>query len=239
MTYSLCHRIIICIPKGSKDRSLMKNWRPITLLSVIYKLASGAIANRLKATLSSIISNTQTGFVSGRTISENTRLIYNLMDITEKKNITGLLMLIDFEKVFDSISWTFLYNTLKFFGYCNNFINWIRLFNTDIKAYILQSGYLSKEISIERGCRQGDPISPYLFLLGAEILAILIKSNPQIIGIIIDNIEFKLTQFADDTTIMLDGTNSSLLAALNTLEIFGNFSGLKMNKEKNKNFMDW
>ena len=119
-------------------------------------------------------------------------------------------MLIDFEKAFDSISWAFLYKALQFFGYSKEFIQWIELFNTDIKAYELQCGYLSSEISIERGCRQGDPIAAYLFLIGPEILSLLIKVNPHITGIKINNTEFKLTQFADDTIFMLDGTTHSL-----------------------------
>ena len=93
---------------------------------------------------------------------------------------------------------------------------------------------MSKEINIGRGCRQGDPISSYLFLLGAEILTRLILINPDIVGLKIEGFEFKLTQFADDTTLILDGTKHSLQSALNTLEIFGNLSGLKMNREKTK-----
>ena len=72
------------------------------------------------------------------------------------------------------------------------------------------------------------------YLTAAEILALLIKMNPEIIGIKVNTKEFKLTQFADDTALFLDGTQHSLQAALNTLEIFGNFSGLRMNKEKTK-----
>ena len=87
---------------------------------------------------------------------------------------------------------------------------------------------------VGRGCRQGDPLSPYLFLFGAEIMALLFLMNPEIIGFKINSKEFKLTQFADDTTLILDGSQHSLQAALNTLEIYGNFSGLKMNKEKTK-----
>ena len=143
-------------------------------------------------------------------------------------------MLIDFEKVFDSLSWKFLYSVLEFFGYSKSFIQWVKLFNTEIIAYVVQCGFLSKPININRGCRQGDPISAYLFLIGAEILARLIQLNPNIIGLKIKNVEFKLTQFADDTTLILDGSQHSLQSALNTLEIYGNWSGLKMNKEKTK-----
>ena len=206
LTTSLRQCIITCLPKAKKDRSLIKNWRPISLLSVIYKLASGTIAERLKKTLNYVISDRQTGFIKGRYISESTRLIYDLLHAAEKKNMPGMLMLIDFEKAFDSLSWSFLYSVLKFFGYSENFIKWVKLFNTEITAYIIQCGFLSRPIKINRGCRQGDPISAYLFLIGAEILARLIQINPDKIGLKRKNIEFKITQFADDTTLILNGT---------------------------------
>ena len=234
MSQSMRTCIITCLPKGNKDRKFLKNWRPISLLSSIYKLMYGVIANRLRNTLDTIICNTQTGFLSGRQISDNTRLIYDLMHIAEKKKLTGMLMLIDFEKAFDSISWNFLHNTLLFFGYSQSFIKWIKMFNNNIEAYVLQCGKLSPKITIGRDCRQGDPISSYLFLLAAEILSLLIKQSPDIRGFKINGIEFKLTQFADDTTLILDGSQPSLQAALNILELYGNYSGLKMNKEKTK-----
>ena len=226
--------IITLLPKGNKDRSQLKNWRPISLLCVVYKLASGAIAERLKQTLDTTISKTQTGFIPGRHLSDSTRFIYDIIQIANNNKSSGLLMLIDFEKAFDSISWRFLYKTLTLFGYSDSFLNWIKLFNNDIKTYVTQCGILSNPIIIGRGCRQGDPIAPYLFLLGAEVLSLLIKTNPNIIGFIINGYEFKLTQFADDTTLILDGTQHSLQSALNTIEIFGNLSGLRMNKEKTK-----
>ena len=156
------------------------------------------------------------------------------MHYVDNKQLPGLLMLIDFEKAFDSLSWTFLYKILNSFEYSENFIKWIKLFNTDITAYILQCGHLSDKISIQRDCRQGDPISSYLFLFGTKVLSIMIFKNPDIVGIIIGKNEFKLVQFADDTTLILDGTLHSLQLALNTLEIFGTLSGLRMNKDKTK-----
>ena len=89
--------------------------------------------------------------------------------------------------------------------------------------------FLSNPIPIERGYRQGDPIAPYLFLLFAEVLACLIENSPETTGIKFGNNMYKLTQFADDTTIILDGTSKSLQATLNILEIFGEISGPKMN----------
>ena len=85
-----------------------------------------------------------------------------------------------------------------------------------------------------RDCGQGDPISPYLFVLSAEILSLLIENTPEVIGINTGKYSFKITQFADDTTLLLNGTVCSLQAALNLLEVFGSISGLKINCEKTK-----
>ena len=95
--------IISCLPKGDKPRQYLKNWRPITLLNVLYKIISGCLSQRIKDTLDHIISETQSGFLKGRYIGENTRFIYDILSFTELHNIPGLLVLIDFEKAFDSI----------------------------------------------------------------------------------------------------------------------------------------
>ena len=224
--------LIICLPKGDKARQFLKNWRPITLLNVIYKLASACIANRLKTVLVSIISDTQTGFLPGRYIGENSRLVYDLLHYTEKCNNPGLLILVDFEKAFDSLSWSFLYKVLELFNFGPNLIHWVKTFNTAISSFIVQNGYLSNPVFISRGCRQGDPVSSYLFLLVAEILAIMVKKNAKIKGVKIKEKQYCLSQFADDTTFILDGTEGSFNEALDTLEIFGKLSGLNINKEK-------
>ena len=181
-----------------------------------------------------LISTTQTGFLQGRFIGESTRLIYDLIKYTEDNKMDGLLMSIDFEKAFDSISWKFMYLVLEKFEFTDHLIKWVRLFNTYINASVLQFGILSDFFQINRGCKQRDPLAPYLFLLCGQILYLLIESNKMIKGITIKNVEFKISQFADDTTLILDGNESSSTAALNTLEIFGSLSGLKMNSSKSK-----
>ena len=234
MPLSLRQCIITCLPKPGKPRDCIGNWRPLSMLCVVYKLASGAIANRIKPFKNFLINNEHTGFVPGRFIGESTRLIYDIMHYTQKAQIPGLLILIDFQKAFDSISWNFIYKTLSFLGFSNEFLKWIKLFNTDIKATVLQSGFMSEFISIGRGCRQGDPISPYLFIIAAQILNLFIIKNAEIKGITIKDCEFKISQFADDTTLILDGSRESMVAALNTLELFGSISRLNINTDKTK-----
>ena len=94
-----------------------KKWRPITLLNVSYKIASGFIANRIKRVLPNNIYSDQAGFINGRCISENTRLLYDIIHYTEKRNIPELLLLIDFEKAFVSVSWSFIKKKLSFFRF--------------------------------------------------------------------------------------------------------------------------
>lgn len=226
--------LITCLPKGDKPKQFLKNWRPITLLNVIYKIASGCIAERIKSVLTKLISEDQTGFINGRYIGENTRLMYDILHITDTLNIPGLLLMVDFEKAFDSVSWNFILQVLNFFNFGESLKQWVRVFYNDISSSVIQNGFLSEFFQVERGCRQGDPLSPYIFLLCAEILSLMLKENKDIKGIKIANIEYKLSQFADDTSLFLDGSEKSLNESIKTLNTYANMSGLKVNDSKTR-----
>ena len=226
--------IITCIPKPNKSRHYLKNWRPISLLNVVYKLASTVIANRLKTILDKVINEDQKGFISGRFIGENIRLIYDILYETKNQDIPGLLLSIDFQQAFDSISWKFVSKTLDYFNFGPSFKSWIKLFQNGTESCILQNGFLSEYFYLQRGCRQGDPISPYIFILCAEVLSNMIRKEKSIKGININNILYNLSQYADDTQIFLDGSEASLRATLEILDKFYKMSGLKINKDKTK-----
>ena len=99
---------------------------------------------------------------------------------------------------------------------------------------IIQNGFISEFFYLKRGCRQGDPISPYIFILCAEILGKTIRNNNDIRGIIIDNKEYKISQYADHTQLFLNGSENSLREALDVLQKFYEMSGLKINVEKKR-----
>ena len=105
--------IITCIPKRGKLRNELRNWRPITLLNSIYKFYSSILAERIKIVLPKLIHTDQKGFINGRFIGENTRLIYDIIHECSQQNSKGLIVLIDFEKAFDSISWTFIRKSIN------------------------------------------------------------------------------------------------------------------------------
>ena len=100
--------IITCLLKPNKTRHFLKNWRPICLLNVVYKLVSYVIVNRIKTVLDSLIHEDQKGFISGRFIGENIKLIYDILFETKNQNLPGLILSVDFEKAFDTVSWKFL-----------------------------------------------------------------------------------------------------------------------------------
>ena len=224
--------VITCIPKEDKPKQLLKNWRPISLLNTAYKIASACIATRLKKILPKIIHSDQKGFMKGRYIGENIRLIYDLLVHTEREHIPGLLLMVDFEKAFDSVSWTFLPKALKLFNFGPDIQRWISTFYENIRTCVSVNGHYTEWFRICRGVRQGDPLSPYLYLIGAEILSTLIRTNDKIKGIKVNNTDILLSQYADDTTLCLDGSEESLKEAIQVLNFFAHMSGLKMNNEK-------
>ena len=226
--------IIILLPKPNKDKKLLTNWRPISLLNQIYKILSGALAERLKPVLPKIIHNDQKGFVKGRFIGECIRNTYDIIEYTKDKKKAAMLLLIDFEKAFDSISHSFIIKTLHFFGFGYSFIKWINLLLNDVSSCINHCGNITERFKVGRSCRQGDPISPYLFILCIEIMAIKIRQDSSVKGFRMGNFEHKIYIYADDLTAYLDGTEESLRGLVNILDKFHGASGLKINLGKCK-----
>ena len=180
------------LKKSGKDRALLENWRPISLVNVDTKIMSKVIAARVKKVLPSIIHYNQTGYVKDRFIGEAIRSIFDIIDFTAKENIPRLLLFIDFQKSFDSVEWEFLIGSLKKSDFGQDFLQWVKTFYNNIQSCVINNGEL------ERGVRQGDPLSPYLFIIAVETLAIAIRQKEIIKGITIGNEETKLLQFADD-----------------------------------------
>ena len=230
---SICQRrgIITLVPKKDKPTNLLGNLRPISLLNKDYKIATKAIAKRLEAVLPLLINADQTGYIKGRYIGENVRLISDIISYTAAKNLPGLAVFLDFEKAFDSIEWNFLFKVLDKLNF--DFKNWIQTFYSNTTSCVTNNGYASDFFKLERGVRQGCPLSGTLFVLGIEILALAIKKNPNIEGIRVGAREIKITQYADDTTVFLKNPES-MSHLLDLLEKFERCSGLKINHTKSE-----
>ena len=225
--------IITLVPKPSKPKNFISSWRPITLLNSTYKMLAGTIANRLKKVLNNIIHSDQTAFLRNRYIGENIRTTYDVLWEAQHSSKQGLLLSIDFQSAFDVMNWKFLESCLRKFRFSEKFINMFWCLHRNTFSRISYNGELSREqILLERGSRQGDPISCYLFIIGAEILSNKVRQNDRIKGIKLNNEAAKIIQYADDTTLFLDGSDRSLREVFKELGWFSKYSGLKPNISK-------
>ena len=233
MSLSQRRGVITLIPKEDSDLSTLANWRPITLLNLDYKIASKIIARRLEKVLVLLINPDQTGFIKGRYIGQNIRLINDILEQTKLQNIPGILLQLDFRKAFDTIEWEFIQRTIALFNFGESIQRWISIFYTNTESAVLNNGFCTNYFSLSRGVRQGCPLSPYLFVLAVELLACKIRQDKEIQGIKVLGKELKLSQFADDTTLLNSNCNS-VKQAIAVLDNFGDISGLKLNPSKTK-----
>ena len=153
------------------------------------------------------------------------------MDYTKEQNIPGILLFIDFEKAFDSLDWNFMLKCLNVFGFGPSLIRWIETFYTNISSSVLNNGLCSQYFEVQRGVRQGDPLSPCLFIIAAEILAIVIQTNKDIQGLKIGKEEFNLVQYGDDLTVFAPNVGCAQLV-FHLLNQFRFCSGLKVHYTK-------
>ena len=180
---STCQRRGLIIVLYKKDDPLeTKNWRPISLLNVDYKIATRAISGRLLGVLGSVIGPDQTCGVCGRTISENLSLIRDLLEYVDRENLPLALLSLNQEKAFDRVDWGFLIRILSF-NFGPDFINWIRLLYNNIKSAVVINGWTSSFFSPSRGVRQGCPLSPLLYVITIKVLAVCLRTSPKLMGI--------------------------------------------------------
>ena len=223
--------VIILIEKKNKDQRIIKNWRPISLINVDAKIASKVLALRMQEVLAGIINYDQTAYVKGRYIGELIRLVSDILDLTEENSIGGILFSADFEKAFDSIGHPFLLVVLKSFGFGSQFIHWVRTIFKNAESCVMNNGNSTGYFPPERGTRQGDPLSAYLFILCVETLFIQIRENEEVKGIRIGDNEIKLSAYADDADFLT--SNVSLLETIfQTCAASQLYSSLKREKSE-------
>ena len=160
------------------------------------------------------------------------------MEFSERYNIEGKMICIDFKNAFETVSRDFLFRTFSAFGFGPSFIQWIHTFYNNISSCVLNNGFSTHLFAVERGVRQGDPLSAFLFIMVLEILCISIRNNKDIHGIVVDNEEIKLGLFADDLTGFLKN-DFSVINFLKLIEDYGSCSGLEINHDKSEILLYW
>ena len=224
--------LITLICKDKNNAETLKNWRPISLLNVDYKMLSKVLTLRLRKVIGEIIHPDQTCSIPGRTIQDNIHLIRNVIEYSNSKNISAAIISLDQSKAFDRVSHDYLINTLNAFGFKPHFISLTKLLYTKIFSKVLVNGHISESFTIGRSVRQGCSMSPLLYVLCMEAFAHRIRTDPMIEGIPLPGTTEVATvsQYADDTNLFITKVNS-VHHILKIVDAYEQASGALLNKE--------
>ena len=228
-------RGVISLTFKKGNRLDPKNWRPISLLNVDYKLAARVITGRLLKVIHLVVDKDQTCGVPGRFIGENVALLRDVVYYCTSFDVPAVVLSLDQEKAFDRVDWDFMRSTLSTMGFGPSFISWVDLFYNRVQSAVNVNGYLSPFFDLSRGVHQGCPLSPLLYVLVSEVLAVNIRCNPRISGLALPGSPplSPISQYADDTSLVLC-SDDSIKAAFDTYVLYEKASGSKLNRSKSK-----
>eukprot|EP00253_Pinus_taeda_P007787 PITA_07787 len=227
------------IPK-SEESNKPDKYRPIALCNIIYNIVSKVVALRLKPVLPLIISPEQSGYVEGRQITDGIILTHEIIHSLKQSKRPGMLLKIDLSKAFDSISWEYMQKVLKAFGFDNAWIRWVSSLISSAFFSILINGIPTSTFRSSRGIIQGDPLSPFLFIIMVEGLGRCIKNAIQaqdLKGITLHHAPtVSHQQFVDDNMIFGYPSVHEARTLNSLLSLFSKSSGTLINKAKSQIF---
>lgn len=235
--------LIALIPK-KQNLSLVTEFRSISLCNVFYKILAGSLANRLKTILPDIISPTQTAFIPGRLITDNVIVAFEALH-TMKSRLKGnygyMALKLDMSKAYDQIEWVFLELVLQKLGFAATWIHLVMKCVSSISYSLIINGVPQPSFRPTQGIRQGDPISPYLFILCTKALSYLLN-NAEASGFITGlpikrnclNINHLI--FADDSLLFYKANLLGWSHIYHQLELYETASGQRLNKDKTSIF---
>eukprot|EP00253_Pinus_taeda_P004365 PITA_04365 len=224
------------IPKGDNLEEA-NGFRPIALCNVIYNMITSLIAKRLKPLLDTLISAEQTRFVEGRQILDGLVVTQEVIHSLKVKKQKGMMIKLDLSKAYDRLNWKYLETVLERFGFHQRWIAWIHNLISSPHFFVLVNGSPSKTFNASRGIRQGDPMSPFLFILAVEGLGRFIKQERtanRIKGLQIwgNNLPLTHQQFVDDIMLFGEPTVREVRQLRRILDLFAEACGLEINKDK-------
>ena len=234
---------ICLIPKVKSPQKIIE-YRLVSLCNVIYKIASKVLANRLKGVLSEVVSDAQSAFVPRRQITDNILVAFEVMHCIKqrRKGKEGLMAIkLDMSKEYDRVEWGYLEAMMRKMGFQERWISLMMMCVTTVSYSVLINVEPKGRIVLTRGLRQGDPISPYLFLLCAEGLSAMLRRDEvgkNLRGISVCRRAPRVSHllFADDCIVFCKASVEEGLKVTKILENYERESGQKLNKEKTSLF---
>ncbi|GJU15007.1 RNA-directed DNA polymerase, eukaryota [Tanacetum coccineum] len=233
-----CNASFIALIPKIHDAKIVKDFRPISLIGSIYKIITKILANRLCNVLPCLISEVQSAFVSNRNILDGPFILDELLQWCKHKRKRAMIFKVDFEKAFDSVKWDYLIDTLRAFGFGQKWCSWINGCFETATGSVLVNGSPTSEFQFHRGLKQGDPISPFLFILIMETLHLSFKRviEANLFKGISINASFSISHlfYADDVVFIGEWNSSNIKTVAKVLNCFYLASGLKINFHKSK-----
>ena len=222
------------LPKDCGSLLEVKNYRPISLLNIPFKMITKALSNKIAPFLENLIHPDQAANIKGRSIQNHNHYIRDLISLAKVRGDHSCILSIDQQKAFDRVSHEWLLKVLKENNFGPYFLKWISILNDGATSMILINKTLTSEFTLFRGVRQGDVMSPILYILTLEPLLEKIRQDVSINGLHIPNKGIqKLLAFADDTNFFTNDKDS-IINIINTFKDFGRASGSLINVNKTK-----
>ncbi|GJP54196.1 hypothetical protein CLOM_g13293 [Closterium sp. NIES-68] len=211
--------------KGPLDK--LQNYRPISLLNTSYKVIAKVMVNMLKMRLHKVISEGHHDFLPRRHLADAVALVADAIDTAKNGSENWLLLLVDFQKAYDTIARPYLFAVLQRMGFPKIYVRWVEGLPRDATMRVCTNGWLGERVAVQVGVRQGCPLAPYLFLCAMEPLCQEVKRRHLGIG---EKRAGRLAYlgYADDTKLLLRGKHL-LEQTVGVLQEFGQISGLRTN----------
>nr|GEU52410.1 putative RNA-directed DNA polymerase, eukaryota, reverse transcriptase zinc-binding domain protein [Tanacetum cinerariifolium] len=165
-----CNSSFIALILKKQDVKFVKDFRSISLIGRFYKIIAKILANRLNMVISDLISDIQSAFVPNRQILDGPFILNEIISWCKSHKSKVMIFKVDFEKAFDNVRWDYLDGILSNFGFGTKWRGWIQSFLSSARGSILVNGSPTLEFQFHKGLKQGDPLSPYLFILVMESL---------------------------------------------------------------------
>ena len=238
---SLNNTFLVLLPKKGGAEEL-GDFRPISLLGGLYKLLAKVLANRLKKVIGKVVFPYQNAFATKRQILDASLIVNEVIDAWNKRGENGLICKLDIEKAYDSINWQFLLKVMEKMGFGSKWLRWMWWCISTAKFSVMVNGAPAGFFSSSKGLHQGDPLSPSLFVMGMEVLSVLIRRAMEggfISGCKIQRGRGRAVQvahllFADDTIVFCEAKKEHLTNLSWILFWFETASGLRINLAKSE-----
>lgn len=228
---------ITLVPKKDSPETV-NDFRPISLMNISFKLLTKILADQLQTVILNLVHQNQYGFIRSRTIQDCLAWSYEYIQQCHQSKREVIILKLDFEKALDTVEHSTIIQVMTHLGFPDRWIQWVHLILSSGSSAILLNGVPRKFFKCKRGVRQGDPLSPLLFVLAVELLQVIVNKAAAM-NLLTQPLpqpteDFPIVQYADDTLMFLQADARQLVFLKAMLHSFAESTGLQVNYRKSQ-----